>query len=109
MRLAALQVLQPPAGYVPIRTPSRKLLTTPTPLGVDTGTPSGFRIQTPDHKTHVVDLQPKNNLPMLKPDDLQYFDKLLVGNSVARAAARRRAPRPRPTPCARLARPMLGQ
>lgn len=38
----------------------------------------GFRMQTPDSKTQVVDLQPKGNLPTMKPDDMQYFDKLLV-------------------------------
>ena len=69
------QVLQPPAGYVPIRTPARKLIATPTPMA---GTPVGFRMQTPDSKTHMVDMQPKGNLPMMKPDDMQYFDKLLV-------------------------------
>jgi splicing factor 3B subunit 1 len=42
------------------------------------GTPMGFRMQTTDSKTQVVDLQPKGNLPMMKPDDMQYFDKLLV-------------------------------
>jgi len=35
-------------------------------------------MQTPDSKTQVVDLQPKGNLPTMKPDDMQYFDKLLV-------------------------------
>ncbi|ESO05063.1 hypothetical protein HELRODRAFT_99392 [Helobdella robusta] len=69
------KILQPPAGYVPIRTPARKLTATPTPIA---GTPTGFRMQTPDSRTHVVDLQPKGNLPMMKPDDMQYFDKLLV-------------------------------
>jgi splicing factor 3B subunit 1 len=69
------KILQPPAGYVPIRTPARKLAATPTPLA---GTPMGFRMQTPDSKTQIVDLQPKGNLPMMKPDDMQYFDKLLV-------------------------------
>ena len=69
------KVLQPPAGYVPLRTPARKLTATPTPMA---GTPMGFRMQTPDHKTSVVDMQPKGNLPLLKPDDMQYFDKLLV-------------------------------
>ena len=34
-------------------------------------------MQTPDNKTSVVDMQPKGNLPMMKPDDMQYFDKLL--------------------------------
>lgn len=60
---------------MPIRTPARKLIATPTPMA---GTPTGFRMQTPDSKTHVVDMQPKGNLPMMKPDDMQYFDKLLV-------------------------------
>ncbi|KAI0237839.1 Splicing factor 3B subunit 1 [Lamellibrachia satsuma] len=69
------KVLQPPAGYVPIRTPARKLIATPTPMA---GTPVGFRMQTPDSKTQIVDMQPKGNLPMMKPDDMQYFDKLLV-------------------------------
>ena len=45
-------------------------------------TPMGFRMQTPDHKTNIVDMQPKGNLPMMKPDDMQYFDKLLVSTVV---------------------------
>ncbi|ESP03174.1 hypothetical protein LOTGIDRAFT_199416 [Lottia gigantea] len=69
------KVIQPPAGYIPIRTPARKLIATPTPMA---GTPVGFRMQTPDSKTQIVDMQPKGNLPMMKPDDMQYFDKLLV-------------------------------
>lgn len=68
------KILQPPAGYIPI-TPSRKLTATPTP---STASQIGFRMQTPDTKTHVVDLQPNANLPVMKPDDMQYFDKLLV-------------------------------
>ncbi|XP_064648689.1 splicing factor 3B subunit 1-like isoform X2 [Lineus longissimus] len=69
------KVLQPPQGYVPIRTPARRLTATPTPMA---GTPVGFRMQTPDNKVQIVDMQPKGNLPMMKPDDMQYFDKLLV-------------------------------
>lgn len=56
------------------------------------GTPMGFRIATPDIGTAaglgvnatggnaaaLGDMQPKGvNLPMMRPDDLQYFDKLL--------------------------------
>ena len=62
------------AGYVPIRTPARKLTATPTPMSTTTG----FYIQTEDKQTKFVDLQPKGNLPLLKPEDAQYFDKLLV-------------------------------
>jgi splicing factor 3B subunit 1 len=44
------------------------------------GTPTGFKMQaTPDSKAVMIDLQAKgDNMPMLKPDDMQYFDKLLV-------------------------------
>ena len=73
------KVLQPPTGYIPIRTPARKLTATPTPmLGA---TPQGFYMQTEtlDKSAKFVDNQPKGqNLPFLKPEDAQYFDKLLV-------------------------------
>lgn len=69
-----LQVLPPPAGYVPIRTPARKLSATPTPIGGMTG----FHMQTEDRSMKQINDQPSGNLPFLKPDDIQYFDKLLV-------------------------------
>ncbi|CAL8094402.1 unnamed protein product [Calicophoron daubneyi] len=83
------KIMPPPAGYVPIRTPAHRLVATPTPM---IGTPMGFRIATPDIGTAaglgmnatggnaaaLGDMQPKGaNLPMMRPDDLQYFDKLL--------------------------------
>ncbi|XP_013785370.1 splicing factor 3B subunit 1 isoform X1 [Limulus polyphemus] len=74
------KVLQPPAGYVPIRTPARKLTSTPTPLAGLGGTPSaggGFFFQK-DDPIKMLDTQPKGNLPPLKPEDIQYFDKLLA-------------------------------
>ncbi|KAI6182587.1 Splicing factor 3B subunit 1 [Aphelenchoides bicaudatus] len=77
------RVLQPPAGYNPIRTPARKLLATPTPAGGS----SGFFIpQTPERggagekvgAGGILDTQPKDkDLPALKPEDIQYFEKLL--------------------------------
>jgi len=73
------KILQPPAGYIPIRTPARKLTATPTPM--IGGTPQGFYMQTEtlDKSAKFVDNQPKGqNLPFLKPEDAQYFDKLLV-------------------------------
>merc|ERR1719228_2338471 len=73
------KILQPPAGYIPIRTPARKLTATPTPLSG--ATPTGFYMQTEnlDKSAKFVDNQPKGgNLPFLKPEDAQYFDKLLV-------------------------------
>ncbi|CAG2067567.1 unnamed protein product, partial [Timema podura] len=72
------KVLQPPAGYIPIRTPARKLTATPTPM---VGTPAGFFIQTEDKSAKFMDNQPKGNLPFMKPEDAQYFDKLLVSSS----------------------------
>lgn len=70
------KVLPPPAGYIPIRTPARKLSATPTPIG---GTPAGFFIQTEEKSAKFIDTQPKGgNLPFLKPEDAQYFDKLLI-------------------------------
>lgn len=71
------KVLPPPAGYIPIRTPARKLTATPTPLVGQT--PVGFFIQAEDKTAKYMDNQPKGqNLPFMKPEDAQYFDKLLV-------------------------------
>ncbi|XP_034473159.1 splicing factor 3B subunit 1 [Drosophila innubila] len=70
------KILPPPAGYVPLRTPGRKLMATPTPIA---GTPAGFFIQLEDKNAKFMDNQPKGqNLPFMKPEDAQYFDKLLV-------------------------------
>lgn len=70
------KVLAPPAGYIPLRTPARKLTATPTPLA---GANTGFYIQQEDKAAKYLDTQPKGaNLPFLKPEDAQYFDKLLV-------------------------------
>ena len=59
---------------MPIRTPARKLSATPTPIGGMTG----FHMQAEDRTTKQMNDQPSGNLPFLKPDDIQYFDKLLV-------------------------------
>ncbi|CAH2990692.1 unnamed protein product [Chilo suppressalis] len=80
---AGYKVLPPPAGYVPIRTPARKLTATPTPLA---GTPIGFFMQTEEvggsaaAAARLLEPQPKGaqQLPFMKPEDAQYFDKLLV-------------------------------
>ncbi|KAL3314758.1 Splicing factor 3B subunit 1 [Cichlidogyrus casuarinus] len=84
------KILPPPAGYVPLKTPTRRLVATPTPM---VGTPMGFKMTTPDVGTAAGlginsqganaaafgDMQPKDQtLPMMRPDDLQYFDKLLT-------------------------------
>ncbi|RWS29989.1 splicing factor 3B subunit 1-like isoform X1 [Leptotrombidium deliense] len=69
------KVLPPPAGYQPIRTPARKLTATPTPLA---GSAGGFYFQK-EESVKMMDMEPKGqNLPPLKPEDIQYFDKLLT-------------------------------
>ncbi|GBG61498.1 hypothetical protein CBR_g21841 [Chara braunii] len=68
------KILEPPASYVPIRTPARKLLATPTPVG---GTPM-YQIPVED-RTQQFDVpkEPPGGLPFLKPEDYQYFGSLL--------------------------------
>lgn len=70
------KILEPPGGYNPIRTPSRRLLATPTPAGGATG----FMIQTEEFDKSKYGVQLKNmgdNLPDLKPEDEQHFAKLM--------------------------------
>jgi len=68
-------ILEPPANYVPIRTPQRKLLATPTPMGA---TP-GFSFQsTPARDSYAIPATPsESSMPFIKPEDYQYFGKLL--------------------------------
>lgn len=42
---------------------------------------TGFHMQTEDRTMKSVNDQPSGNLPFLKPDDIQYFDKLLVSDN----------------------------
>lgn len=71
------KILPPPVGYQPIRTPARKLTATPTPLAGGSAS-SGFFFQK-DENVKMMDMEPKGqNLPPLKPEDIQYFDKLLT-------------------------------
>lgn len=68
------KILPPPANYQPIRTPARKLTTTPTPLAGQ-----GFFFQNNAEPGKIIELMEAKggNLPPLKPEDVQYFDKLL--------------------------------
>jgi splicing factor 3B subunit 1 len=80
------KIMEPPASYVPIRTPSRKLLETPTPMAGDAGLGQAFQIQEVNEQmteaqraAQIGTAQPTDSeLPLLKPDDMQYFDKLLI-------------------------------
>lgn len=71
------RILDPPPSYVPIRTPHRKLLTTPTPFGA--GITPGFSIQpTPSRDSYAIPLSvEETGLPSIKPEEYQYFGKLL--------------------------------
>ncbi|KAL8130787.1 hypothetical protein AgCh_006922 [Apium graveolens] len=66
-------ILDTPASYVPIRTPARKLLATPTPMGTPLyAIPEENRGQQFD-----VPKELPGGLPSMKPEDYQYFGALL--------------------------------
>ena len=68
------KILEPPASYVPIRTPARKLTQTPMPYGANAGF---FSIPEEDRgQKFDVNLAPEG-LPEMKPEDYQYFAPLL--------------------------------
>ena len=63
------KILDPPASYVPIRTPARKLLATPTPMGQTPGFQMGA---TPARDSYGVPATPSESaLPFIKPEDYQ--------------------------------------
>jgi splicing factor 3B subunit 1 len=72
-------VLEPPAGYVPLRTPSRKLEATPSVAEA-----VGFRVLSDDPlQTRAAlgitaSVAASEDLPFSKPEDYQYFAKLLT-------------------------------
>lgn len=71
------KILDPPASYIPIRTPQRKLLATPSPMGAG-ATPAFQMMQTPSRESYAVPLTPSDSaMPFIKPEDQQYFGKLL--------------------------------
>ncbi|KAI8618590.1 armadillo-type protein [Chytriomyces sp. MP71] len=70
------KILDPPATYVPIRTPARKLMATPTPMAGG----SGFIMQD-EQQEKPFEVPPEiagvGSLQFFKPEDMQYFGKLL--------------------------------
>ena len=70
-------ILTQPASYVPIRTPQRKLLTTPTPYGAQT--PAFTITQTPSRDSYGIPAAQAegSGIPFIKAEDYQYFGKLL--------------------------------
>jgi splicing factor 3B subunit 1 len=73
------KILEPPASYVPIRTPARKLMATPTPMpGMAGG--SGF-VMMDEGQEKPFEVPPEiagvGELQFFKPEDMQHFAKLL--------------------------------
>ena len=85
-------VIKPPSSYVPLRTPGHKLLATPTPMSM---TPAGFQMEIPIEQRQDVSIQEIREaygvplaatadesdqpgaLPFIKPEDMQYFGRLM--------------------------------
>jgi len=77
------KILEPPAGYAPIRTPARKLMATPAPMGSASGI-GGFMMQEPENaralgKQMPTDIPGVGDLQFFKAEDMQYFGKLVDG------------------------------
>lgn len=75
------QILEPPPGYAPIRTPARKLMATPAPVPAAGG---GFMMQEPESvrslgKQLPTDIPGVGDLQFFKPEDMAYFGKLMEG------------------------------
>lgn len=72
------KILEPPATYVPIRTPARKLMATPTPVAGQFG--AGFVMQD-ENQAAPFEVPPElasiGSLQFFKPEDMKHFGKLL--------------------------------
>ena len=69
------KILPVPDSYVPIRTPARKLMATPTPYG---GATPGFYAMPDEDRGQGFDVpDTPADLPTMKPEDYQYFAPLL--------------------------------
>jgi splicing factor 3B subunit 1 len=79
------KIVEPPASYVPIRTPARKLMATPTPIPGQMG--AGFMMQEEVPSALAggaqagYDVPPEiagvGQLQFFKPEDMQHFAKLM--------------------------------
>ena len=67
------QILDPPPGYVPVTTPAQKLMATPLGAG---GLPV-YAIPEDSRDMQLSSQQETDGLPDMKPEDYQYFGKLL--------------------------------
>ncbi|GAD96143.1 splicing factor 3B subunit 1, putative [Paecilomyces variotii No. 5] len=77
------KILEPPPGYAPIRTPARKLMSTPAPMPSAAGY-GGFMMQEPESaralgKQLPTDIPGVGDLQFFKAEDMAYFGKLVDG------------------------------
>lgn len=77
------KILDPPPGYAPIRTPARKLMSTPAPMASTTGF-GGFMMQEPENaramgKQLPTEIPGVGDLQFFKAEDMAYFGKLVDG------------------------------
>lgn len=77
------KVLDPPPGYAPIRTPARKLMSTPAPVASSSGI-GGFMMQEPESaramgKQLPTEIPGVGDLQFFKAEDMAYFGKLVDG------------------------------
>lgn len=77
------KVLDPPPGYAPIRTPARKLMSTPAPITSTAGF-GGFMMQEPENaramgKQLPTEIPGVGDLQFFKAEDMAYFGKLVDG------------------------------
>ncbi|KAI9838428.1 MAG: hypothetical protein M1837_002483 [Sclerophora amabilis] len=77
------KILEPPPGYAPIRTPARKLTSTPAPIPSASGF-GGFMMQEPENARSMAKQLPTEipgvgDLQFFKAEDMAYFGKLIDG------------------------------
>ncbi|KAL8688676.1 MAG: hypothetical protein Q9218_005477, partial [Villophora microphyllina] len=77
------KILDPPPGYAPIRTPARKLMSTPAPMASSSGI-GGFMMQEPENaramgKQLPTEIPGVGDLQFFKAEDMAYFGKLVDG------------------------------
>ena len=78
------KILDPPPGYEPIRTPARKLTSTPAPVASTAGY-GGFMMQEPEDpramgKQLPTEIPGVGDLQFFKAEDMAYFGKLVDGS-----------------------------
>lgn len=77
------QIVEPPPGYAPIRTPARKVTSTPAPTASTSGI-GEFMMQEPENarmmgKQLPTDIPGVGDLQFFKTEDMTYFGKLVDG------------------------------